>query len=270
MSIEQVTGLLPHEVENVVYLPIGVKYQGSLIRKIEIKEPDGFTEEKQTDPKYRKLFNTIITATVADCIVSAEGLKLPTKPKEAFETKFDLVSNMLETDRQYLLTQIYRNTYGDIFELRCTCPECQTRQTRDINLSTDLRIVGLDENRDESLDLSVVSGVNLTTPIVVKGESFSEISIRMPHVSTITALERKGDNLGDVKTTLLLQTLAVNHPRFTISETDVKRWTTRIRDSVMKDISEHRIGYINEVNHICESCGETFKAQIPLNEMLGK
>lgn len=270
MSIEQVTGVVPQEAENVVYLPIGVMYDGVLVRRLEIKEPDGFTEEKQTDPKHRKLFNTIITATVADCIVSAEGVKIPSNAKDAFDTKFSLVTNMIESDRQYVLTQIYKYTYGEIFELKCACTECQTKQSKEINLSTDLTLVDLEAMGETSVDRSIVRGVKLTLPITVKGAEYDEIDIRMPNVSTITALERKGDNLSDVKTTLLLQTLAINHPRFTISETDVKRWTTRLRDSVVKDISTHRIGFVNDVDHVCESCGETFKAQIPLNEMLGK
>jgi hypothetical protein len=260
--------------DDVVALPIGINYDGKLIRLVTIKEPDGFTEEKQTDPNYRKFFSTIISATLADCIVEIAGVDLPEHPKKAFEYKYNLVQQLAESDRQYLLLRIYRLQHGNVYKSKAQCKHCGHVNEIERDLQKDLKIVFVpDELNQQQSDRLIVRNVQLDVPLPIDGQKFDTIDIRLPSGETALAIEKASKtNLSLATTRMLLSLLGVNGDKFIISEDKLKRLSTRVRQATIEAVAKHRVGFINEIEHVCENdeCGETFTAPYQVTEFLGK
>jgi hypothetical protein len=257
--------------DDIVYLPIGLKHEGTVVRTVTLKEPDGYTEELQTSQNYRKHLATIVNATLIDCIVAIEGLEIPSNPKKANEFKESFVQNLSEPDRQYLMLRLYRLEHGDKFEMNTQCTKCGAKHNANIDLRNDLNIdYIIEEQIDPSFDdRMIIRDVQLEHPITVGGQQYNVINVRIPNGLTSHSLE-KMDNIGQMTTKLLFGMLLVNQDKFIPTENEVKRWSKKVRNGIVEAIADRRKGFVNEFVQSCESCDSKFETRINVAEFLGK
>jgi hypothetical protein len=256
--------------EDLVYLPIGVKYEGQVIRLVQIKEPDGFTEELQSSDSFRKHLSTVVNATLADCIVNIHDFDLPQNRDKALDKKVEIVKQLSEPDRQYLMSRIYQLEHGNTLKASLVCTHCGQSSEVEINLNEDFSINYLNEDTVDKAndDRMIIKNVELTHPITFNGNKYDVINVRMPNGATSLSLE-KSDNMGAVVTKMILQMVACNLDKFTPNETDIKRWSKKVRHGLINDVGERRVGFINSVSYSCEKCGKNSKSPVQVTNFLG-
>lgn len=252
---------------DIVYLPIGLKYDKEIIRKIKIKEPDGYTEELTSSDPHRKTLSGIVDATLADCIIDF-GIKLPTRPEKALETKLEIVRNLSEQDRQYVAMRIHKLEHGNLLETKLRC-KCGQETDQEVDLENDFKVLVLNEEylQATQTDRFILKDVELKHPIPMGGEKYDTIDIRIPNGMTAKSLERS-DNIGEITTRMIIQMIACNYDKFNPSETAIKKWKTSVRRGLLEDVTKARQGFINEVQFTCEHCGTKTSSPVQLMDFL--
>lgn len=99
-----------------VTLPVGLSREdGADVREVAIRKMTGREEALLTDPKLRHNAGKLITALLASCVSGQDG-----KPLDA-----SLVRGLSSADRNFLLLELRRATFGDEMEAHYRCPRCQ-------------------------------------------------------------------------------------------------------------------------------------------------
>jgi hypothetical protein len=101
--------------QTVVTLPVGLEdpETGSVLRDVTLRKMTGNEEAALADPKLRRNGGKLVTALIAGC-ARVEG-----KPLGA-----DAVRRLTSADRNFLLLELRRLTFGDLMEAQYTCPRC--------------------------------------------------------------------------------------------------------------------------------------------------
>lgn len=112
-----------------VVLPIGYQDEqsGRLYKQATLRKMTGKEEALLADPALRSNGGALITALLANCITQIESL-----------TKVDsgMTRNLFSGDRNFLLLELRRLTFGDNMEAHYRCPHCQKIVAVEENLST--------------------------------------------------------------------------------------------------------------------------------------
>jgi hypothetical protein len=108
-------------LDATVNLPVGLSGDegpdgtGGELRAVAIRKMTGREEALLTDPKLRHNAGKLITALLTSCVSDQDG-----KPLEA-----SLVRRLSSADRNFLLLELRRATFGDEMEAHYRCPRCQ-------------------------------------------------------------------------------------------------------------------------------------------------
>ncbi len=101
-----------------VTLPVGLSgadEETREVREVAIRKMTGREEALLTDPKLRHNAGKLITALLTSCVSDQDG-----KPLDAA-----LVRRLASADRNFLLLELRRATFGDEMEAHYRCPRCQ-------------------------------------------------------------------------------------------------------------------------------------------------
>ena len=121
--------------QRTVELPVGYPNEadGTLGRTVTLRKMTGKEEALLADPKLRSNGGKLIGALLANCIVDLEG---------AGQIDQSVTRRLFSADRNFLLLELRRLTFGDEMEARYCCPSCQSWSTVMEDLSTlDVREV---------------------------------------------------------------------------------------------------------------------------------
>jgi|SRR5215217_955119 len=99
-----------------VTLPVGLEDvdTGTVLREVTLRKMTGNEEAALADPKLRRNGGKLVTALIAGCARDADG-----KPLRA-----ERVRKLTSADRNFLLLELRRLTFGDLMEAQYTCPRC--------------------------------------------------------------------------------------------------------------------------------------------------
>ncbi|MFZ4700041.1 MAG: hypothetical protein ACOYMG_08300 [Candidatus Methylumidiphilus sp.] len=101
-----------------VTLPVGYldEESGQLHRLIALRKMTGREEALLSDPSLRSNGGKLITALLGNCVIGIEGVK----PVDA-----SIIRQLSSADRNFLLLELRRLTFGDEMEAQYRCPKCQ-------------------------------------------------------------------------------------------------------------------------------------------------
>ena len=108
--------------QRTVELPVGYLHEtgGSLGRTATLRKMTGKEEALLADPKLRSNGGKLIGALLANCLVALEG---------AARIDASVTRRLFSADRNFLLLELRRLTFGDEMEARYRCPSCQSWST---------------------------------------------------------------------------------------------------------------------------------------------
>ncbi len=101
-----------------VTLPVGYSENGTgaILRTATLRKMTGKEEALMADPKHRNNGGKLITALLANCVTALEGVDKVTS---------QIIRKLTSADRNYLLLELRRLTFGDEMEAHYRCPSCQ-------------------------------------------------------------------------------------------------------------------------------------------------
>jgi hypothetical protein len=134
--------------EAAVTLPVGLAGDGERddLREVTLRKMTGNEEAILVDPRLRRNGGKLITALLASC-TRVDGRPLPASA----------VRRLASADRNFLLLELRRLTFGDLMEARYTCPRCGAA-TRMIEDLAELPVRVLPEGADTEIEVSLVDG----------------------------------------------------------------------------------------------------------------
>jgi hypothetical protein len=149
-----------------VNLPVGLvdEETGELLREVTLRKMTGNEEAALADPKLRRNGGKMVTALLAGC-ARADGKPL----------SHAAVRRMTSADRNFLLLELRRLTFGDLMEARYTCPSCggATLVTEDL---AELEVRSVDDGASEAeIEIYLVDGYRGPDD-----ESHRELVFRLP------------------------------------------------------------------------------------------
>ena len=108
--------------QTTVILPVGSwdETQGSLSKQAILRKMTGKEEALLADPKLRSNGGKLITALLANCVTSLEGIN---------QVDAAVISRLFSADRNFLLLELRRLTFGNEMEAHYRCPSCQAGTT---------------------------------------------------------------------------------------------------------------------------------------------
>jgi hypothetical protein len=124
--------------QQTVVLPVGgVDETGAELRELTLRKMTGNEEALLAEPRVRHNGGKLITALLASCVRNADAERLSPA----------VIRRLSSADRNYLLLELRRLTFGDEMEARYRCPRCQstTAITEDL---AEIDVRRLDGDRD--------------------------------------------------------------------------------------------------------------------------
>ncbi|MFG2741229.1 hypothetical protein ACGFY0_14360 [Streptomyces chartreusis] len=105
-----------HHLKPPVPLPVGHRTaDDEPLREVTVRKMTGREEALLTDPKLRHNAGKLITALIASCVQSADSVPLTAATAR----------QLCSADRNFLLLELRRTTFGDEMEAHYRCPRCQ-------------------------------------------------------------------------------------------------------------------------------------------------
>jgi hypothetical protein len=101
--------------QTLVTLPVGLEdtETGDVLRELTLRKMTGNEEAALADPKLRRNGGKLVTALIAGC-ARVDGKALGG----------EAVRRLTSADRNFLLLELRRLTFGDLMEAQYTCPRC--------------------------------------------------------------------------------------------------------------------------------------------------
>jgi hypothetical protein len=108
----------PSVWQRQVTLPVGIAASGNgqPLRQVTLRKMTGREEALLADATLRSNGGKLISALLANCVVSIEGVS-PVTP--------EIIRQLTSADRNFLLLELRRLTFGDEMEAHYRCPQCQ-------------------------------------------------------------------------------------------------------------------------------------------------
>ncbi|MHB1241939.1 MAG: T4 family baseplate hub assembly chaperone [Gaiellaceae bacterium] len=149
-----------------VTLPVGLfdDETGELLREVTLRKMTGNEEAAIADPKLRRNGGKLVTALVAGC-ARVDGKPLGT----------EAARRLTSADRNFLLLEVRRLTFGDVMPARYTCPRCggATSVTEDL---AEIPVRTTDDGAVESeVEVSLDDGYR-----DADGATHRELAFRLP------------------------------------------------------------------------------------------
>jgi hypothetical protein len=129
-------------------LPVGLAGEdGEPLRAIELRKLTGNEEALLADPKLRRNGGKLVTALLAGC-ARVDGARLGA----------ERVRRLSSADRNFLLIELRRLTFGDLMEARYRCPSCGewTNAIEDLSTLPVRRLE--DDGPDMEIEVGLVDG----------------------------------------------------------------------------------------------------------------
>lgn len=242
----------------VVELVYGYKDENGVIHKeAEIREMMGSDEEDIQKPDIRGNVGRLITKLLANCVVRIGTIEKESVKPSVWE---NIMRELYLGDRDLLMLEIRKFTYGEDFELPFKCPHCKAEGKN---------IMEWDE-----ITVKQCFGDPARVPFELKkgakdeetGERVKSGYIRMPKgidQELLDTIARK--NMGQANTSLITRVVE-SLGNIKLNANVIKKLSTVDREKIIETISENTFGPDFRVEITCPSCGEEFDTGVhPVN-----
>ena len=136
--------------QTTVKLPVGYfnEATSSLAKKATLRKMTGKEEALLGDPKLRSNGGKLITALLANCVTALERVE----PVDR-----SVIGQLTSADRNFLLLELRRLTFGDEMEAHYRCPHCQGSTTVWEDLSL-LEVKSLEDGAEPEIQIVLQDG----------------------------------------------------------------------------------------------------------------
>lgn len=138
--------------QRALTLPVGYHnpVNGLVARKVTLRKMTGKEEVLMADPSLQSNGGKLITALLTNCIIALEGVH----PVDAA-----VVRQLTSADRNFLLLELRRLTFGDEMEARYRCPYCPQAVSTSVleDLST-LEVKEMDDGDTGNIQVVIRDG----------------------------------------------------------------------------------------------------------------
>jgi hypothetical protein len=226
-----------------VVLPGGfLTEDGSLIKLVQIRELNGSDEEaiaKSSTP------GKALEVVLSRGLVSLDG-------ETVNKSQLD---QLLAGDREAILIGIRVATFGETVMYNATCFECSTTQELEVNLTTDLNTVALDDPINDRV-------------FSVKGKA-GDIVLSLPNgVTTKRLVEIENQPYPELVTALLSGCIISVNDEPSIGKSTALNLGMSDRELLVKEIYARNPGpRLGEVNKACEACGKNITLLLSLADL---
>lgn len=226
-------------LDTLVNLPGGfITPAGEVIRIAEVKELNGRDEELiSKSSNSGRTFSTILSCGV----VSIGGVKATDA----------LLDELLSGDRDALMLGIYKATFGNTALIQSFCSTCETPQTVEVNIDTDIEMKKL---------LDPIADRSFT----VRGRE-QDYLVSLPTGATQRELSTNLDKTMAELTSILLQGTVIEiGGRPVVSKQQVLSFGLQDRKAISNEIADRNPGpQFNDTTVDCPDCGG--KVAVPIN-----
>lgn len=249
---------MPDPMDGPVRLPVGfrrvVTEEGSPtlveVREAWVRELTGEHEEKIAKARLKDDISAFIHA-VLECGIERLGDSVPTRED---------IRSLTSADRDYLLLEIARATYGDEVTYENVTCVCGEQLTVTISLEEDVPVKRLDSLEESDFDIRLKSGkvARASLPLVSLDDDIAKASTPA-EVNTALVAHCVEEVRGPKGTTRIAGDLDA-----------ARRLGVRDRQDIVVGISEHTPGpQYNDVRfkHEPDGCGEEIRLQVSVGDM---
>jgi hypothetical protein len=239
----------------VVTLPVGVRVDGSVYRKVHIDEMRAIDHRNSADRSIRGNGGKTLTALLRRCVQEIEGLlDRKAKPMEMFPEAY--FRKMTTVDRDFLLVQIRKISREPKLTHTAACTACGAINEESILLE-ELDVFDWPDEMEPSveLDLSELGGIS------VQGKQYDTVSFEFATGATQEAMGQVKDE--DRVFALLASNLRLPDGA-RISQTDVLPWSEVVIAEIMEMVAEGLPGYDLRRELQCDTCGAHFEVGLDL------
>ncbi len=242
-----------------VTLPVGIAdpATGERLRTVVLSKMTGNEEALLVDPKLRANGGRLITALLASCIAEIQGLGKVTP---------EVARKLTSADRNYLLLELRRLTFGDELEAHYRCPRCQNVNDVVENLA-ELEVRSADEEAGEpEIHVALDDGYMDTD-----GRGHFDVVFRYPTGEDEEAASARRDTNASRQRDVLLARCLLK-----VGDVEPRRIAalgTRIfaslsmsdRRTIQRALDDDAPGtsLIREI--VCDSCGEMFRTTLDMS-----
>lgn len=250
-----------HKREFEFVMPIGVTDDdGILHREGTLRKMTGRDEAILADPKNHRNGGKLVTDLLHSCIVSLNGLDNISR---------EVIANMYSADRNYLLMQLRKVTFGPELEANYTCPSCNSNMQVIENLD-ELPVKSLSEGESpEDVVVELEDGYidkedNVHTALTLRLPTGADETAVAPQMRKNASLAKNSllarcmKSLGDVPQ----HRINALGPRILAELTMTDR---RLIDRALNSAAPG-VDLIRELE--CANCGYEFKASLDMTHFL--
>jgi hypothetical protein len=243
--------------QETVTLPVGLEDEetGEVLREVSLRKLTGNEEALLVEPRLRQNGGKLITALLASCVRgpdSGERLAAAT------------VRRLASADRNYLVLEVRRLTFGDELEARYQCPRCGAT-TFALEDLAQLEVRTVDELEDE-IRVELRDGFRDTT-----GEVHRELVFRLPTgADEEAAAARRDGNAARQRDALLarcLRRVGDLEPRRVeaLGSRILAELSMSDRRLIQVAIEDAAPGPNLIRTIVCDGCGEEFHAMLDMS-----
>lgn len=230
--------------------------EGTVHLEAEIREITGVDEEDVQKADIKANIGRVVTKLLANCTVRIGTLEKSKFKQNKWE---EIIKELYLGDRDLLMMEIRKFTYGDDVELPFKCPHCKG-EGRHIMEWDEIEINPLDvDPSDVSFELK--KGARNK-----EGERIKEGTLRLPKgqdQELLDGIARK--NMGLANTTLITRCVT-SLGDIKLSSKVFKDLTSVDREEIVKVVADNAFGPNFRIDIDCPSCGERFETGIhPVN-----
>lgn len=137
--------------QHEVTLPVGYldPASGVLHKRATLRKMTGKEEALLADPKIRSNGGKLITALLTSCVTSLEGID---------KVDSEVISQLFSADRNYLLLELRRLTFGDEMEANYRCPCSASANTTIWEDLSDLDVRRIDNGSVPEVKVTIEDG----------------------------------------------------------------------------------------------------------------
>lgn len=240
-----------------VTLPVGyTDANGTVHREATLRKMTGKEEALMADPRLRKNGGRLMTMLLANCVTA-----LGTLPK----VDPDVMARLYSADRNYLLMELRRATFGDELEASYTCPHCG----RTTEVAEDLATVPV--KRLAGNDGAVEIAVQLEDGFAYEGALHRTLLLTLPTgLDEEKVAATQSDNPSRAKNALLARCIRALG---SLDRSDIDALGTHIlmeltlgdRRRIDKAVEAAAPGVDLIRDVTCDSCGRGFKAALDMS-----
>lgn len=240
-----------------VVLPVGIRMNGSVYRRVWIDEIRAVDHRNMSDKSVRSNGGKTLTMLLRRAVQGVEGLlERKSKPFELFPAQ--PFQQMTAVDRDFLLVQIRQISREPRLTHASNCTSCGAVNEETLLLD-DLELYEWPDEKEPRFPIDL-SGAEVE-PLMVQGKEYREVMFRFVTGTTqeqLAALREEDQQVALFASQVVLPDGA------TITQNDVLGWSETSMAEILEVVGENLPGYDLRRYLTCYSCGTEFTTMLDL------